>query len=242
MNLHIEDFDGPFDLLLHLVKVSKMDIYKVNIANIINQYIEFINSLDKYDIDSSSEYLVLASELIHLKSKMLINKCDEEETTEETEFGIVSEEDLRNKLIEYERYKELTDNFRELENKRMDYFTKMPENLKDFVESEKVINSDVTINDLLNAFLEMQRRMNFKKPINTKVTRKEYSVKERINEIRNFLKAKKRVEFHELFDIMTRESIVVTLLSLLDMSKNKEIQLKQDNVFSTIIIESQDVL
>jgi len=239
MNLQLQDFEGPFDLLLHLVRVSKMDIYTINISDIIEQYLEFINSIDKFDIDASSEYLVLSSELIHLKSKMLINKYNEEELEDEEEFGIKSEEDLRNKLIEYEKYKSMTDTFRSLEENRMDYYTKLPENLKNYVEEEKVINSDVSVDDLVKAFIEMQKRINFQKPITTKVTRKEFSVKERIIEIRNLLKNKNRLEFNELFDIITKENIVVTFLSLLDMSKNKEIVIKQDYIFSTIIIEGK---
>ena len=239
MNLQLQDFEGPFDLLLHLVRASKMDIYTINISEIIEQYIAFINSLDKLDIDSSSEYLVMSSELIHLKSRMLINKFDEDET-EQDEFAFKSEEDLRNKLIEYEKYQNMTDTFRKLEENRLDYYTKIPENLKNYVEEDKVINSEVSVDDLINAFLEMQRRINFQKPINTKITRKEYSVKERILEIRNILKLKKKIEFSELFnEVVTKENIVVTFLSLLDMSKNKEIILKQDRVFSTIIIEGQ---
>ena len=238
MNLQLQDFEGPFDLLLHLVRVSKMDIYKVNISVIIEQYINFINSIDKFDIDASSEYLVMSSELIHLKSKMLINKYTEEDELEE-EFNIKSEEDLRNKLIEYERYKSMTDTFKKLEENRQDYFTKLPENLNNYVEEEKVVNSDVSVDDLIKAFLEMQKRVNFQKPVTTKITRKEYSVKERINEIRNILKTKKQLEFTELFDIVTKENIVVTFLSLLDMSKNKEILIKQSNVFGVIIIESK---
>jgi len=224
---------------LHLVRVSKMDIYSINISDIIEQYLEFINSIDKFDIDSSSEYLVLSSELIHLKSKMLINKYNDEDNDNEEEYSIKSEEDLRNKLIEYERYKSMTDTFRNLEENRLDYYTKLPENLKNYVEEEKVVNSDVSVDDLVKAFLEMQRRVNFQKPINTKVTKKEYSVKERINEIRNLLKNKNILEFTELFDIITKETVVVTFLSLLDMSKNKEIIIKQDKIFSTIIIEGQ---
>jgi len=237
MNLQIQDFEGPFDLLLHLVRQSKMDIYTINISSIIEQYLDFINSIDKFDIDASSEYLVLSSELIHLKSKMLINKTGEEEVVEE-EFSITSEEDLRNKLIEYEKYKNMTDTFKVMEENRQDYFTKLPENLKNYVDDEKVINSDVSVDDLVNAFLEMQRRINFKKPVTTKVTRKEFSVKERIIEIRNLLKTKKKIEFNELFEIITKENIVVTFLSLLDMSKNKEVTIKQDRIFSTIVIES----
>ena len=240
MNLQLQDFEGPFDLLLHLVRVSKMDIYTINISDIIEQYLNFINSLDKFDIDASSEYLVMSSELIHLKSRMLINKYNDEDSELEEEFSIKSEEDLRNKLIEYERYKNMTDTFRELEENRLDYYTKVPENLKNYVEDENVINSDVSVDDLIKAFLDMQRRINFQKPITTKVTRKEFSVKERILEIRNLLKIKKRMEFSELFITgFTKESVVVTFLSLLDMSKNKEILLKQDKIFSTIIIEGQ---
>ncbi len=241
MNLQLNDFEGPFDLLLHLVKVSKMDIYTINISDIIEQYLAFIASLDKYDLDDSSEYLVLSSELIHLKSKMLINKCDEDknEIEEESLYNINSEEDLRQQLIMYEKYKNMTDTFKSLEENRLDYYTKLPENLNEYIDNENVINSNVSINDLLNAFIEMQKRVNFKKPITTKITRKEYSVKDRIKEIRNILKEKKKVEFTELFDILTKENIVVTFLSLLDMSKNNEVILKQDNIFSTIVIESK---
>ena len=209
MNLQLQDFEGPFDLLLHLVRVSKMDIYTINIRDIIEQYIEFINKIDAYAIDEGSEYLVLASELIHLKSRMLVNKSIEDEEKDENEYSIQSEEDLRNKLIEYEKYKNMTETFKYLEENRNDYYTKLPENLKDY----------------------------FEKPTTSKVTRKEYSVKERIKEIRNLLNVRKRVEFTELFDILTKEGVVVTFLSLLDMSKNAEVTLKQDKIFSTIIIE-----
>ena len=238
MNLQLEDFEGPFDLLLHLVRVSKMDIYTINIQEVIAQYLDFIRSIPKEDLDSSSEYLVMASELVHLKSKMLVKKNDEEEE-EVTEFNITSEEDLREKLISYEKYKNMSATFRDLEENRLDYYTKVPENLRDYMdEDEKVVNSDVSLNDLLNAFLEMQKRVNLEKPITTKVMQKEYSVKERIKEIRSLLKIKKRVEFTELFEEFTKQNIVVTFLSLLDMSKNKEITLKQDKIFSTILVES----
>lgn len=236
MNLKIEDFEGPLDLLLHLVRQSKMDIYKVNISSIIEQYLEFINSIDKFNIDLSSEYLVMASELVHLKSRMLISKYDNEDE-EDTEFELNSEEDLRNRLIEYEKYKNMTETFKLLEENRQDYYTKIPENLGEYASDEKIINSDVSVEDLINAFVEMQKRINFKKPVMTKVTRKEYSIKERIKEIRNILNTKKKIEFIELFDIITKENLVVTFLSLLDMSKNNEILLSQDKIFSTIIIE-----
>ena len=101
MNLNINDFSGPLDLLLHLVKESKMDIYEVPIEEITNQYIEYINNMEKMNIDIASEYLVMASELICLKSKRLLNIKDEDDEANQLEFKIGSEEELRNRLIEY---------------------------------------------------------------------------------------------------------------------------------------------
>ena len=110
-NFCVSDFEGPLDLLLHLVKESKLDIYEINVREIIEQYLDFIHSMEEQNIDVASEYLVMAAELIHLKSKLLINRHDEEDNKEnEDEFSINSEEDLRNKLLEYEKYKELTKN------------------------------------------------------------------------------------------------------------------------------------
>ncbi len=125
-NFSIKDFEGPLDLLLHLVKESKMDIYEINIRTIIDQYLEFIHSLEVKNIDIASEYLVMAAELIHLKSKLLINRHDDEEKNDD-EFSINTEEDLRAKLLEYEKYKEITKNFHELEEKRSEVYTKLPE-------------------------------------------------------------------------------------------------------------------
>ena len=89
-NFCVSDFEGPLDLLLHLVKESKVDIYEINIRTIIDQYLDFIHSLEEKNIDIASEYLVMASELIHLKSKLLINRQDEEVSSED-EFTITSE-------------------------------------------------------------------------------------------------------------------------------------------------------
>lgn len=239
MNLQLKDFEGPLDLLLHLVRVNQMNIYEVNIKEIIEQYLEFINSIDKYNIDSSSEYLVMASELLHLKSRMLINSDLITENEDDAEYEINTEEDLRAKLIEYEKYKSVCEDFKELESNRQEYFTKVPESLNEYVDDNKVLNSDVDIEDLINAFLEMQKRLFYAKPVTTKITRKELSVKERISEIREVLNKKGKIEFAELFDFFTKENIIVTFLSILDMSKNNEINLTQEKNFSNIYIEKK---
>ncbi len=238
MNFKINDFEGPLDLLLHLVRSSQMDIYEIDTCKIIEEYLAFINSIDKNDLDNASEYLVMAAELIHLKSKILISDEYEEESDEE--YSINSEEDLKNKLIEYEKYKQITDTFRDLEENRKGYYTKIPENINEYRDAVKLSNDgSVTLDDLVQAFLELKKREEYHKPMHTRITRKEISVEEKTHYIRNILKEKKRIEFKELFETFDKENVVVTFLSILNMSKNNEITLTQKKLFGNIYIESK---
>jgi len=236
-NIMINDFEGPLDLLLHLVKTSKMDIYEISTTYIIEEYLKYINAMQDLNIDVASEYLVMAAELIHLKSKMLIN-IDDEETNDDDEFSISSEEELRQRIIDYEKYKNSTDNFRKLEENRKEYLTRSPENISEYAKDIKY-NMDLSVEDLINAFLEYKKRLENEKPIDTKITRKELSVKDRIIHIRNILKTKKKIEFTELFESFRKDYVVVTFLSILNMSKNNEIILSQKDNFSPIMIESR---
>lgn len=240
-NFCVSDFEGPLDLLLHLVKESKLDIYEINIREIIEQYLDFIHSMEEQNIDVASEYLVMATELIHLKSKLLINRQDEEENKDnEDEFSINSEEDLRTKLLEYEKYKELTKNLSELEEKRMEVYTKLPESLKSYIEVDKLPKGEFDLNDLLNAYNEYLKRKKLERPLKTKITKKEISIDDQIKSIRKILNNKRKIEFFELFDEFSKENIVVTFLSILEMTKNDEITLLQNDNFSPIIIERRE--
>lgn len=236
LNFHINDFDGPLDLLLHLVKESKMDIYEIETSKIIDEYLEFIRKMEDLNIDVASVYLVMACELVHLKSKLLVNKKDEESI--EDEFNINSEEDLKRRLIEYQNYKELTSVFKELEEKRNEIHTKYPENYRDFLDNDEIIQSEMTKDDLYDAMLSFLERLKREKPLNTKITKKELSVDERIIEIRNFIKNKKRIYFIDLFDSYNKDYLIVSFLSILEMSKNKEIEIKQEHNFEEIILEA----
>lgn len=236
-NFCTTDFEGPLDLLLHLVKESKMDIYEINIRSIIDQYLDFIHSLKEQNIDVASEYLVMASELIHLKSKQLINRKDEEVNTED-EFNITSEEDLKNKLLEYEKYKQITEELRNYENKRGEVYTKLPENMKEFFPEQKLSKGAFNIDDLFKAYMSYIEQQKLLKPLNTKITKKELSVEEKIADIKNILKSRKRINFIELFSEPSKENIVITFLSILEMCRKSEIILKQEDNFSPIMIES----
>lgn len=234
MNLCINDFEGPLDLLLHLVRTAKMDIYEIDTKYIIDKYLEFIESIDKYDLDDASEYLVMAAELIHLKSRLLLNLDNDEE---QSEYSINSEEDLKNKLIEYERYQQVTSVFKELEEKRSEFFTKIPESLKEYSDDDNHLEGNMDAELLKEALMELQKRMDYQKPLNTRITRREISVEDRKKYIRDYLNVRKEAKFSELFEDYSKEMVVATFLSILDMCKNKEISLKQKHNFADIFIE-----
>lgn len=236
-NLLIGDFEGPLDLLLHLIKKSKMEIFDIEISEITNQYLKYINDMSEMNLDIASEYLVMAAELIEMKSrKLLPNKEEEEEVVEE----INPEEELKRRLLEYQKYKESTDTFRQLEENRSSFYTKAPESIKNYSNEKLENDGTVNVTDLLNAFQKLLEREMNNKPINTKIARKELSVKERVAKIRDILKTKKKVNFIELFDDFSKPYVVVTFLSVLEMAKNKEITLRQDNNFSDIYLERVD--
>lgn len=236
----INDFEGPLDLLLHLVKTSKMNIYDIDIKLIIEEYLKFIENEKERNIDIASSYLVMASELIHLKSKMLVND-EEKEPMADDEFNITSEEDLKRKIIEYEKYKKISENLIELENKRNNFYTKSPMKLDDFIEKGNINFGSININDLVNALKKFKEREKYRKPLNTKITKKEYSIEKRIEDIRKVLKVRDKVEFQELFNDFNKDFIIVTFLSILTMSKNDEIILTQENNFKPILIERRTI-
>ena len=235
-NFLINDFEGPLDLLLHLIKNSKMDIYDISISKITQQYIDFINKMKKLDLDIASEYLVMAAELMEIKSRSLLPKKESEEQQLDE---VNPEEELKRRLIEYKKIKESTEYLRKLESNRDNFYTKLPEAIDNISDEHYINDGNVSINDLVDALKSVLERKEYSKPINTKITTKELSVKERIDKIRNVLKTHKKVSFVSLFkEDHTKPYIVVTFLSILEMAKNKELIIKQESNFKDIYIES----
>ena len=233
-NFTVNDFEGPLDLLLHLIRSSKMDIYDINIESITKQYLDFINNSKEMNMDIAADYLVMAAELIHLKSRTLLHKEDEEESDE---YELNSAEDLRDRLLEYQQMKEVTSTFKELEDRRSEFYTKLPSDLSDYRENGVVNPGDVSVDDLVNALKLFLEREKLNKPLNTKITKKELSVGDRTVQIRNILKTKKKCEFTSLFEEVSKPYVIVTFLSVLNMSKNNEINITQDKNFGDIYLE-----
>ena len=233
MDFIINDFEGPLDLLLHLIKESKMDIMNIEIEKITEQYMEFLNKQEKMNLEVSSEYLVLASELLEIKSRLLLPNNKEEDEIDEED----PREELINRLLEYQAYKDITKLLQYKELLRKDIYTKSPENINNYIDEVHEIHADVSLDDLVLALQKYYQRKADNKPLNTKVTINEISVSSRRHDIKRILKSKKRISFFELFPIASKEYIVATFLAILEMAKSKELIIKQDNNFDDIICE-----
>ncbi len=234
-SIKINEFEGPLDLLLHLIKESNINIQDIEINEITKQYLDYINKMEELNINVAASYLVMAAELMEIKSKSLLPPSEDETSEEEEEE--VSRENLINKLLEYEKYKNMIDTFKDMELERQNIYVKAPERVSNYVDGLIINNNDTSVDDLVEAFKKFLERLDREKPITTKITNKEYSVKERKKSIRNILKEKKKVLFTDLFEEKTTGFIVVTFLSILEMTKEKEVTIKQDANFKDITIE-----
>lgn len=231
--ISIDNFEGPLDLLLHLVKEANIDILDIKVEEITDKYLEYIKREEELNINIATSYLVMASELMYLKSKSLLPvvKKDDEEVEDEE----ITRENLINRLIEYKRYKEMTPVFKELEEERKKIYIKAPEKVSNYVDNTLV--GEASVDDLIEAFKRFLERKEEEKPLETTIARKEYSVKERKNNIRNILKVKKKAYLEELFEEYNRPVVVVTFLSILEMVKEKSVVISQDRNFDKILIE-----
>lgn len=239
----LEVFEGPLDLLLHLIDKNKIDIYDIPIVTITEQYLEYVNSMDKEDLNVVSEFLVMAATLIDIKSKMLLPKQVNEEGEEED-----PRDELVKKLLEYKMYKymslELRD--RELDAGRSLY--KKPTVPEEVLKYEAPIDldallSDVTLIKLNEVFQSVMKRQEDKvDPIRSKfgnIEKEEVALPDKMKYVRTYAKHHKRFSFrHLLMEQTTKMHIIVTFLAILEMMKIGEIVILQENTFDDIIIES----
>lgn len=230
-DISLDNFQGPMDLLLHLIKKKKMNILDIKLEIIIDEYLEYIRKCENLNLNIASSYLVMSTELLEIKSRMLLPSNNELEPDEIDEVT-----NLKNRLIEYEKYKNMVSLFKEYEESRREFKTKSPTNILEYKE-DKVIHSSLNVDVLKKAYEELLKRIEDDKPTQTKVTKKELSVEDTIVDIRNKFKLNKRINFLDLFDKYEKSYIVVTFLAILEMSSKKEIKIIQDNNFDNIVCE-----
>ena len=239
--IKIDAFEGPLDLLLHLINRLEIDIYDIPVAEITEQYVAYIHTMKELELDIASEYLVMAASLLAIKSKMLLPKHEEEWDEDEEDYLMEDpREELVTQLLEYKKYKEAADEFKNMEAERALLFTKPPIDLSPFTDETKLERKDldVSLYDMLSAFQKLMRRKKLKRPLQTRITRQEITIDKRIQELKDYLKEKKeKILFTSLFETEDKGQIVVTFLAVLELMRQNEIQVEQTNNFEDIFIE-----
>ncbi|MEX2462133.1 MAG: segregation/condensation protein A [Paenibacillaceae bacterium] len=240
----LESFEGPLDLLLHLIDKSEVDIYNIPIKVITDQYMAYLGEMQEMELNVTSEFLVMAATLLYIKSKMLLPKPppmtdldgDYDEEGEDPRAELVRQ------LLEYRKFKGIADHLREKELERSLIYTREPLDLTPY---QRVIQENpvkgLFPSDLMIAFQKVLRRV-VSRNVVTKIKRDEISVKERIKELILLLQSRGgKVLFSKLFDAeVTREDIVVTFLAMLELMKMKVIVCYQHKLFDDIVIQARE--
>ena len=235
-SIKIQNFEGPLDLLFHLIEKNKMDIYDIQITDIADQYMEYLNTMEELDLEIASEFLVMASTLLLLKSKLLLpeaNKTGEDQ--EELKDDIVS------RLLEYKRYKEFTVDLKDQEGYYSQIFYKPHEILK--ILPEKIVNK-LYSSDMIPAIYKeiCERNMRKINPNRTNIEelliREKVTIRSKIKEVIKTLIEKTKFMFSELFDINKNSKLEVAIgfMAILELAKVKRVKLEQKKPFGEITV------
>ena len=235
-SIKIDNFEGPLDLLCYLIDKNKMDIYDVNLSEITEQYIEFLNAMKKLNLEIASEFIVMASTLLYLKSKKLLpnQKEDEEEITEE---------ELIKRIIEYKKYKEISNIFKENYNI---YSNRIFKNEEKIELPKRKLDKDYSPEKIPEIYSKLIKRNSEKINQNAKNIEKiaivdKYTVTEKVQEMSNILENQNSFVFNKIFPINKheKEEVVTAFSGLLEMSKTDEVKTEQDDVFGDILVEKK---
>lgn len=232
----VDQFTGPLDLLLHLIKEHDMDLLDLDVAAVCDQYLAYIQTMDPSLLEAVSEYLVMAAWLIEMKSKLLLPKpeIDEEDDYEAERKRMIE------RLIEKNRINGILEAFEASYDKRQTMHSKIPSALEEYLPSgEETIPEGMEVYDLIKAMQRVMQRRALLQPLESKIARVEISIDERTEQIRSyFLRHKdKTVDFEDLFDEGDRYFAIVTFLSILVLVKNGELLITQSGNFEKIYLK-----
>lgn len=225
-------FEGPLDLLLHLIKEQKLDIYDIPISEITRHYLEYLDLMTTLNLDIAGDYMVMAAELARIKSKMLL-PVEEAGEEEEEGGGQDPRAELVEKLLEYKKYKEAALELRRMETKQGEIFTRKSDNPEYEDEGNELL--EVTIFDLLNAFKRVLKSVSYKAEY--EITVETMSVTDKMSYITSILDRISLMDFESLFrDSATKMEIVTTFLALLELIRLGVVRIQQLRSASTIKI------
>lgn len=241
--IKLEAFEGPMDLLLHLIDKNKVDIYDIPIVTITDQYVEYIDAMRVRDMDIMSEFLVMAATLLAIKSKMLLPKLrgESDEDVEDPRMELIE------RLVEYKQYKDLAGELRDMQVDAAQFVFKektLPDEVAKYEEPVDIGNliGDLTLKRLNSIFNEVLKRERLRKdPVRSgfgEIKKEEISLEKRIEEVMEYAGKHKRFTFVSMFDdVHTKMQVIVTFLAILELMKSGQLVIVQENIFDDIIIE-----
>lgn len=242
LNIKIDNFEGPFDLLLHLIKKNKMDIYNIRIHEITNQYLQYLNEMKEMDLEITSEFIVIAATLLEIKSKLLLPSTAKDETAADVEGD--AKDELITRLIEYKKFKQAAQYLRDKERDYGVVFMKKPEiieEVKNETEDRELLKG-ITMLQLYNIFNELMNRYNSKinkeNVISREIPIDIYKIEDKIAYLRGRIDSQKHMSFSSLAKKCSHKmEIVVTFLALLELIKLKDVRVIQEKNFTEIYLE-----
>ncbi len=225
----LENFEGPLDLLLHLIKEAKIEIKDIFVSEVTEQFLTYMNGLSRLDVDKASEYLNMAATLLEIKSKSILPKI--EEFTEEEDEG----QALIRQLEEYKMFKEVSEDLKQQENVLR--FYKEPDKS---VGDVRIVYNDFNLDGLIKAFSKLLMRVDDRKRqqnILKEIPKEVFTVKDKIEEIRAVLLEKESVSFFEMFNHhYTKSELITTFQAMLELLKLQYITVVQNGVFDDITL------
>ncbi len=239
----LQVFEGPLDLLLHLIDKNKVNIYDIPIVEITEQYLDYIRQMEQEDLNIMSEFMVMAATLIDIKCRMLLPKEINEEGEEEDPRA-----ELVQQLLEYKMYKYMSYELRERMNEAARTFYKKSSIPKEVLEFEQPVDTDgildgLTLDKLNEIFQAMMKRQEDKiDPIRSKfgkIEKEEISLPDKLDYVEHYAREHKRFSFKNLLEKQcSRTQIVVTFLAVLELMKSGMIRVRQEHIFDDIEIET----
>lgn len=211
----IKEFEGPLDLLLHLISKNKVEITDIPISEITEQYMEYLEEMKRFDIEVTGDFLVMAATLLYIKSRLLLPKQKDEEDEEDPRAELVD------RLIEYAKYKEAVEFLSPRQESGKFYFDKSPEKIE--LPKVRYIDMQFPVSLLFEAFANVMENHELKKPVKKEafdviVRREIVSVSDRIKYITKTFKGKEEIKFEDFFhDVTTRAQAVSTFLAILEL-------------------------
>ena len=238
--VRLDVFEGPLDLLLHLINRLEIDIYDIPMAELTEQYLEHLHAMRVLQLDELSEYLVLAATLIEIKSKMLLPLHEHDDFSDDDHYELEDDprDELVQRLIEYRKYKEAAETLKNAAHIRAEHFTKAPEDIGQF-DVITTVDEEASLNvfDLIGAFHKMLERNRLRAPLTASVSKTEQTVEEKMdNIVDKLMTSGGRCDFYTLLESDDVSELVITFMSVLELMLRGAIAVEQEQNFENLTV------